>query len=770
MGEVFLAKDLRLERQVAIKYLRRDLSRGAWQVHLRQEAQLLAKLNHPNIVQIYDVIEKDGSLALVMEYVEGRNLHIHLRENHVDYVELLRWLAEIAAGLAAAHDAGIAHHDLKAENVLIGHDGVAKVTDFGIAKLDSEINVDILALGVLATSLLEGRQENTPALQDFLKQMLRKSPSKRPSSQEAAQSFQRFWLDSTQDETPLPSKGNAKVSPPRKTTLLAVAAFVIVAAIACLTFWLQHSVQHKYVAVLPTVIKMPGELNDQQQLNIRSTVQQALQQSVMTTPNLALVSVGEVASIEGSFAEVARAVGADELISSSLDCGKSSCKLTIERLAGGNLTVFKQRATSILVDSTLESYSIVQRQWRQLYPNSTASLDASGLITEDEFREYLQLYQASYVGGGVQRETLARLEGLLNKANRFLPLYDLYAHSALDMFDESGDVAYLDKLEAILTHAETWAGSSVLLRQSWFKLAIALRDYETAALEVKAMEELGGDEVLINKLNGDLHSYMTEYERADKYYLRAVAHRPSRKLFYSIGINYYEWGKSKKAIAALKKSLELYPNDIRTLGAMGMMLMEEGYLDDAIIRLKQALAIQPHAIHYNDLGLGYMLKGEYTDAKKQFTKAYNQGSRKPELVLNLADAESLLGNKEKAEQLYSQLVAQESASEDPIVLMFVSQSLAQLGLFEQAIAVLRRIEHNGVERPQMAFSAALVYTLAGQNIAAVVEVEQALNSHFGAVWFRLPWFDLLCVEPQFSDLLAQAGVVDRCAYVDKDGF
>ncbi|RLA50815.1 MAG: hypothetical protein DRR42_12095 [Gammaproteobacteria bacterium] len=290
-----------------------------------------------------------------------------------------------------------------------------------------------------------------------------------------------------------------------------------------------------------------------------------------------------------------------------------------------------------------------------------------------------------------------------------------------------------------------------------------------AAVEVKAMEGLSADEVLINKLNGDLFSYMTEYEKADHYYMKAVGLKPSRELYYSMGANYYDWGKPEKAIATLKISLDLYPNDIRTLGAMGMILMEGGYLDEAIARIKQSLAVQPHALNYNDLGLAYMLKGDYSNARKQFTIAYNEGSRKPEIILNMADAESLLGNKETAEQLYGQLVAQESASDDLVVLMFVSQSLAQMGLFEQAIAVLRRIEHNGVERPQMAFSAALVYTLAGQNIAAVVEIEQALNSNFGAIWFSLPWFDPLCAEPQFSDLLAQAGVVDRCANVNQYG-
>ena len=84
MGEVYLAEDRRLNRQVAIKVIRGDLTGSDWQASLEREAQQLAQLNHPNIVQIFDIIEHDHSLALVMEYVKGRSLQIHLRETRVN--------------------------------------------------------------------------------------------------------------------------------------------------------------------------------------------------------------------------------------------------------------------------------------------------------------------------------------------------------------------------------------------------------------------------------------------------------------------------------------------------------------------------------------------------------------------------------------------------------------------------------------------------------------------------------------------------------------
>lgn len=120
-----------------------------------------------------------------------------------------------------------------------------------------------------------------------------------------------------------------------------------------------------------------------------------------------------------------------------------------------------------------------------------------------------------------------------------------------------------------------------------------------------------------------------------------------------------------------------------------------------------------------------------------------------------------MGSEETADRIYRELIALGSVPGD-VDLWIISQAYAQLGLFEQAIATLKRIESEGVERSDAAFNAALVYTLAGQDIAALVEIDNALNANFGAIWFALPWFDRLCKKPNFSGLLSQAGFPDRC--------
>jgi serine/threonine protein kinase/tetratricopeptide (TPR) repeat protein len=134
MGEVFLARDEKLQRQVAIKRIRRGLPADALQrARFRREALAVARLNHPAIVQVFDLLETESGDCLVMERVEGRPLSELIAAGELDLRLILRLGGEIAEGLAEAHSKGLIHRDLKAENVLVTVAGHAKIVDFGLA-------------------------------------------------------------------------------------------------------------------------------------------------------------------------------------------------------------------------------------------------------------------------------------------------------------------------------------------------------------------------------------------------------------------------------------------------------------------------------------------------------------------------------------------------------------------------------------------------------------------------------------------------------------
>ena len=136
MGEVYLARDSRLDRKVALKILPADLA--ANQDRMRrfvQEAKAAAALNHPNIAHIYEIGEADGVNFIAMEFIDGQTLRQCILDLRQDLPRLLQLFQHAAEGLSKAHAAGIVHRDLKPENIMITRDGHAKVFDFGLAKL-----------------------------------------------------------------------------------------------------------------------------------------------------------------------------------------------------------------------------------------------------------------------------------------------------------------------------------------------------------------------------------------------------------------------------------------------------------------------------------------------------------------------------------------------------------------------------------------------------------------------------------------------------------
>jgi serine/threonine-protein kinase len=136
MGEVWLAEDPRLGRRVALKRPPADaLASAEVRARLEREARAAARLNHPGIAAVYDVLDHEGQLHIVMEYVEGDTLAALLRRGPVSIEQAVDVGAQLADALAAAHAAQVVHRDLKPSNVVLTPNGRVKVLDFGIARV-----------------------------------------------------------------------------------------------------------------------------------------------------------------------------------------------------------------------------------------------------------------------------------------------------------------------------------------------------------------------------------------------------------------------------------------------------------------------------------------------------------------------------------------------------------------------------------------------------------------------------------------------------------
>lgn len=228
MANVYLAKDIILDRNVAIKVLRGDLATDEKFVRrFQREALSASSLTHPNIVEIYDVGEDDGDYYIVMEYVEGKNLKQLLKKRgKLTTAEVVDIMLQITSAMGVAHEALIIHRDLKPQNILIKDDGEVKITDFGIAMAlnatqltqtnsamgsvhyfppeqangkGSSLKSDVYSLGIMLYELLSGvlpfRGDN--AVEIALKHLKEPIPSIRTELPELPQSIENIIIKAT---------------------------------------------------------------------------------------------------------------------------------------------------------------------------------------------------------------------------------------------------------------------------------------------------------------------------------------------------------------------------------------------------------------------------------------------------------------------------------------------------------------------------------------------------------------------------------------------
>lgn len=225
MANVYLAYDTILDRNVAVKILRGDLATDEKFVRrFQREAISASSLNHPNIVEMYDVGEDNGKYFIVMEYLEGQTLKSLIKKRgNLTLAEVIDIMLQLTSGLACAHDSYIIHRDIKPQNVLILEDGTVKITDFGIAMaLNSNeltqtnsvmgsvhylppeqangtgatIKSDIYSLGILMYELLTGKLpfKGENAVEIAIKQMRDPIPSVCEFNPEIPQSVENIIL------------------------------------------------------------------------------------------------------------------------------------------------------------------------------------------------------------------------------------------------------------------------------------------------------------------------------------------------------------------------------------------------------------------------------------------------------------------------------------------------------------------------------------------------------------------------------------------------
>ncbi|PKI14112.1 serine/threonine-protein kinase [Colwellia sp. 12G3] len=889
MGKVYLAQDNQLQRQVAIKELTYQPN-GDTVNHALQEARLLARVNHSNIIQIYNVHDEGDHISLVMEYFNSKTLTQFQQESYCTLIQKLDLLQQLSSGLAAAHKNDVIHCDLKPNNILVNEQGQLKITDFGIALIASNENItntlesnektdnaegiqygsllymspeqiqrqaldyrsDIFSFGIVAYQLMVGSHpfalgynggsatdianricESTPehaknlmlnapsALTDLLMEMLiqpleqrtltasgienrlkhiRTALMQAEISEQATMPLSELPLSSgsvgsvgigggdtasytqpilhTQaiQPTQVIQESESRPIPWFRQNNIAITSMTIFCLMIIILYWFDktNEVETKQVVILKPTLSDSSLMAPMQQDLVTSAVEDALRQAVINTKNMYLISQREVNAITKEYPDdlkkLRQAVGASDIITTALECDNSRCKVSFSRLVAkannsDRLTVKSEKNWLAPVDEFNAIFSTSQMQFASLFPEHS-KVNQSALVQrpihEEDYRDYIALYSKIKGHGNYSVESLNKLEALLIRSPYLYAAYSLFRETALNLYKHTRDESHLKRLELVLQNSPPEYRYSVFSAIDRFWLASDRGNMSAARLQVSEAKKRGADNLTILGFEAFMFFNTGKYQKAADSYSNAFKLRPSTTLLNNLAFSYWRMGDLIKAESTLNKMLAIVPNNYKAKRFQANIWLLQGKLELAIAAYEKTVTNLNNGTDLTNLSLAYALNKQYDKSLDFAQKALDLNPQHPFKLLNLADIEMILGNKESAISHYQKVITILMGKNEVKYLTNLAQAYGQLNQANLAIAALSEAQALAPENGEVSYSSAIVYSLLKEKASAIHHVKAALKNNVGVVWFNLPWFDSLCQDYEFMQLMVKYENSGRC--------
>ncbi len=827
MGEVFLAHDEQLDRKVAVKRIRQDAARPHQRERFRREARLAARLNHSNIVHVYDLLSGEDTDHLVLEYVEGTTLRSLVRHHPLPISRVIDLGIQIVRGLHEAHSRGIVHRDLKTENVLVTDAGQAKIADFGIAKLMTDEGLDedsltrtgavlgtyramspeqargepvdhrsdLFSFGVLLYELLTGLSpfdaENGLAMLDrivnhrqpplngqrpkvpeelsaLVDQLLEKDPSLRPrSAGEVARILEEIGggagstasRESTILEQPLVRPGTTSERlPARHRRVLATASLILAVAVGLsLYFALRDPRPPLYVAVLrPEAGAKDGDL-----ALLAAGVRVALLQGLVRLEGISPQAFEEVDDVSGSPREVAKAVAADELVGSKLDCRSEICRVTLLRQRGTDGSVLWAESFDVPTDDSAVAASAVRSYIRKGYSDhETRRGLADPKVSERDLDELLRLqirYQARL--DPTQKTVIEALEALRRRSPRFLDAILLEARALRRRYWASREPADLERALRLVEEARRLAPEDPRCLFERVDLALVAGKLDLAEHSLEELSAIVPGDARLLERRARLLEDRGEKRQALALMREAARRQPSARRLHILAQMEFREGEVDAARQTLQSLLDRSPGSVDGLSLLANIELSMGNEDRAIQLYSQLVRTSPGPAELSNLALAYLFLGSFGKAEEIYRRVLQSDPKNPSFTLNLADSLLLMGRKGEAEALYRRvisLIEADPTAVGPQFLTVQAQALAHLGEGPRAVTAVQEALRLAPNQGTVTFEAALVYALLGEDDSALANVERAIRQGIAARWFSLPWFDPIQNRSDFLGLLREA--------------
>jgi serine/threonine-protein kinase len=510
-----------------------------------------------------------------------------------------------------------------------------------------------------------------------------------------------------------------------------------------------------HVAVArPTVARAPDSVEADL---LAGGIRLALLKTLMPLRRITTPPPDQVDAVAGTPVAQARAVAADEVLTSSLDCGAAVCRVSLSRVSGSDGHLLGIAAFEVPVDDFHLLAAATASQAAQLYPDRGATAASPAASRAGDLRRLLSLRRDFEARRGSLDEVLTGLAALRREAPQEIDAYLLESEVALYRYHElSRDPADLQRALTLLESAHRLAPADpdVLLRLA--AAALAARRRDRAAQVLQELDRLAPGRPEVLALQARLAELGGDAPRALELLRTAARRRPSWKLLFNLANLELRRGQGAAARQDLDSLLARAPGQLDAMSLRAEIELSEGSLTEAERLYAELARRSPGVAELTNLGTAQLLLGRRGEAVASFRAAAALAADNPIVLFSLADALLIDGREAEAAPLYRRvlaLLAADPAARKPQLLTVQAQARAHLGDYRGAVTAAEEALRLAPDNPQVLYEASLVDTLAGEDAAALAHAEGALSRGFGARWFAIPFFDRLRARPDFTALL-----------------
>ena len=721
MAVVFLARDLRHDRHVALKALRPEISAEVGAERFLREVKMAAGLTHPHILTVYDSGEVDGLLFYVMPNMEGRSLRERLqRERQLPIDEALRITCEVAAALDYAHRRNLVHRDIKPENILF-HDGNTVVADFGIAKAVSvggSMTRTGMAIGTPSymspeqaggDSAIDGRSDIYSLASVFYEMLSGEPPFTGPTPQ--AIITKRFM-------SPVPSLRAVRDVPATMDAVLSRA--------------MARSAVDRYA----TAAEFAEALRQVSRGGVGQRTPPDGQRGVAAEKSIAVLPLANMSAdpeneyfADGMTEEIINALAKVPglQVSSRSSCFAFKGKQVDIREVGDKLGVtsildgsVRKVGNRIRISAQLVNVERGYQLWSESYDRQLEDVFA----IQDEISR--AIVDALKLRLGSESDQLV-------VPTKSLEAYNLYlkARFFYHRFSEVSLRKSLDLFQRVLLLEPGYARAYAGMADCWCRLA------------------------------DDWVAPDDAYPRAKTAATRALEHDADlAEAFTSLGkvLGWYEWDFAG-AEQQLRRAVTLGPNYAEAHWAFGSVLPAVGQLGEGISEIRRALTLDPLDPGYGRWLARFLLyAGDYSAAIAQGEKIIELGEDFFVAYLDIGSAHLGLGEPEKALKWYQKGQALETSVRSYDA--FIVRALAALDRRDEAEEIMHRLEEEARQSYVRADVMAMGYAALGDFTKAFVCLDRAHQTRSaGLIYLHLdPGYAPLRSDPRFGELTARIGL------------